>query len=337
MSETIFIQPTEMKTIFQSILEKNGLTKDKAAICAEVFTSNSVDGIYTHGVNRFKPFIESIHEGLVKPDAEPSLAHSAGNLQQWNANLGPGILNALKATDLAIELSQTGGIGCITLANTNHWMRGGYYGWHAAKRGFVLIAWTNTIANMPAWNAKDPRMGNNPLVMAVPFGNEAIVMDMAMSQFAYGAIQLSAMKNENLVVPGGYDSNGELTTDPSAIIASKRTIPAGYWKGAGLALLLDILAAILTGGRSTFEITANGHEHAISQVFIAMDISKLKNYPAIQNTIQQIIDDYKTSLPAEAGKKILYPGERVLNTRKTNLEKGIPVLKDIWEDILRIG
>ena len=104
-------------------------------------------------------------------------------------------------------------------------MRGGSYGWQAAKKGYVFIGWTNTIGNMPAWGATDNRLGNNPLVIAIPFRDEAIVLDMAMSQYSFGAMELAEMKKEDFPYYGGYDVNGELTKDPSAIPAVAKTSP----------------------------------------------------------------------------------------------------------------
>src|ERR1043165_3771146 len=145
MNETILIPANEMKETFLSILLQHGFEKERAEICAEVFTSNSIDGVYTHGVNRFYPFILSVKNGFTIPNNEPTLTHATAALEQWDGSLAPGIINAIKATDRAMQLAKTNGIGCAALAHTNHWMRGGYYGWQAAKAGYVLIAWTNTI------------------------------------------------------------------------------------------------------------------------------------------------------------------------------------------------
>jgi 3-dehydro-L-gulonate 2-dehydrogenase len=93
------------------------------------------------------------------------------------------------------------------------------------------------------------------------------------------------------------------------------------------------VGAILSGGNSTHEITRNGPETALSQVFIAIDCSKLANYQGISSTITRIINDYHESVPDKEGGRILYPGERVLNTRKENREKGIPVNRQVWERI----
>jgi 3-dehydro-L-gulonate 2-dehydrogenase len=169
-------------------------------------------------------------------------------------------------------------------------------------------------------------------VIAVPYNGEAIVMDMAMSQFSYGALELAKMKNEKLPVYGGFNKDGEITNDPSAILESKRVMPIGYWKGAGLSLLLDILSVVLSGGRSTKEITDDKIERGLSQVFIAIDLQQLKNYGGIETCINNIILDYKQSI-AEGNKGIVYPGERVLKDRERNLKDGIPVMKKVWDEI----
>jgi 3-dehydro-L-gulonate 2-dehydrogenase len=332
MTDTIQIPATKMKEVFLSILLKHQFEKERAETCAGVFTLNSIDGVYTHGVNRFYSFIRLIEKGFVFPNNEPERIHANNALEQWDGRLAPGVLNAIKSTERAVQLAKKNGIGCVALSNTNHWMRGGYYGWQAAKNNCVFIGWTNTIANMPAWGAVDARLGNNPLVIAIPFNEEAIVLDMAASQFSYGALQLAKMKNEELPVDGGFDKEGKLTKDPSAVLESKRVLPVGYWKGAGLSLLLDILSAVLASGLSTREISERKYEYALSQVFIAIDLEQLKNYKGIEACINNIISDYKQSVPAE-GKEILYPGERVLKSRERNLKNGIPVMREVWDKI----
>ncbi len=338
MENNNFIQISgqQMQQRFAAILLSLGFTNERADECAAIFTNNSIDGIYTHGVNRFPRFVQYVKDGYVLPNETPSLKNKFGGIEQWDGNLGPGPLNAQHATNTAMNLAQQHGIGCVALANTNHWMRGGTYGWQAAKAGFVFIGWTNTTAIMPAWGATDPKLGNNPLVFALPFKHEAIVLDMAMSQYSYGAMELAVLKNEQLPVAGGYDDEGALTNDPAAILSSKRPLPIGYWKGAGLALLLDILATVLSGGLSVHEITAKAAECSLSQVFIAIDISKLGNHSLITKTLETILEDYQRSVVQTTSKKITYPGQRVLQTRQNNLANGIPVIKKVWEQILAL-
>jgi 3-dehydro-L-gulonate 2-dehydrogenase len=332
----VTIPAKEMQDHFTRILLKEGFTNEKALQCAAVFTNNSIDGVYTHGINRFPRFIEYIRKGFINIDAEPTLKNKLTSIEQWNGNLGPGILNAIHATNRAMELANENGMGAVALSNTNHWMRGGTYGWQAAKAGYVFIGWTNTIANMPAWGAKDARLGNNPLVIALPWKEEAIVLDMAMSQYSFGAMELSVIQNKRLSVQGGFDKEGKLTDDPVAILESRRPLPVGYWKGAGLALLLDLLATVLSGGLSTHEISKQEIEYGLSQVFIAFDISKITSSSAIGTMIENIISDYHHSSVTGETKKIVYPGEKALETRKRNSENGIPVMQKLWDEILRL-
>jgi 3-dehydro-L-gulonate 2-dehydrogenase len=113
-------------------------------------------------------------------------------------------------------------------------------------------------------------------------------------------------------------------------------VPIGYWKGAGLSLLLDILAAVLSGGLSTNEISKQEAEYGLSQVFISINLKKLSHHSSVPAIIENIIADYKQSVPQDGNSSITYPGERVLRTRKQNLEKGIPVMPEVWNQILKL-
>ena len=327
----------EMKSVFHDILLVNGFNNEEANACAEVFAINSLEGVYSHGVNRFEKFIDDVKNNYIKPGQTPVLKHASGSLEQWDGQLGPGPLNAIFATNRSVTLSQQNTIGAVALSHTNHWMRGGYYAWHAAKQNCILLAWTNTIANTPAWGATDARLGNNPFVMGIPYNGEAIVLDMAMSQYAHGKLEVYANKNQPLEVPGGYDTKGNLSTDAKEILSSGRKLPAGFWKGAGMSLLLDILAMVLSGGLSVSEISKSKVEYAISQVFIAIDITKLQNYPAINNAIQSVIKDYLESVPENEHTRIMYPGQNVIRKRKENAENGIPVDDAIWNRIVQLN
>jgi 3-dehydro-L-gulonate 2-dehydrogenase len=323
----------QMKAEFFRILLRQGFATERAYKCAEIFTLNSLEGVYSHGVYRFTRFVKNIKEGLIIPEAVPTLTHRTGAIEQWNGNLGPGTLNAAFATDRVMEIASVNGLGLLALANTNHWMRGGSYGWQAARKGFVMICWTNTCPNMPAWGATDPRLGNNPMVIAVPYHDEAIVLDFAMSQFSYGKMETYRKDGRKLPYMGGFNKENKLTDDPGQILESWRPLPAGYWKGAGLSLLLDILATILSGGISTHQVATCSNESGISQVFIAIQLRNLHNFPAIGKSIDGIIEDLKNSVPENDATRIRFPGESVIEIRKENLANGIPVNRETWEKI----
>jgi 3-dehydro-L-gulonate 2-dehydrogenase len=330
------IASDNMKSELFRILLRLGFTTEKAYKCAEIFTLNSLEGVYSHGIYRFPRFVKNIKEGFIKPEAIPSLVHRSGSLEQWDGNLGAGPLNAIFATDRAIDVAHENGIGLIALANTNHWMRGGTYGWQAARKGYVLISWTNTCPNMPAWGAKDPRLGNNPFVLAVPYHNEAIVLDFAMSQFSYGRMETYKSEGNKLPFPGGFNTQGLLTDDPAEILESWRPLPLGYWKGSSLSLLLDILATVLSGGLSTNQVNTCVSESAVSQVFIAINLKSLHNFAAIGKSIDLIIEDLKNSSPVNEDSKIRYPGENIVMVRNENLKNGIPVKSEFWERVIKM-
>jgi 3-dehydro-L-gulonate 2-dehydrogenase len=319
----------QLQQEFERVLLTLGFPAAKAAQCATLFADNSRDGVYTHGLNRFPTFVGHIKSGLVHPAAEPTLVETNGLVERWDGNLGPGPTNATTCMARAIELAQQHGIGCVALRNTNHWMRGGSYGWQAAEAGCIGLCFTNTTAIVTPWGGTDPRLGNNPLVLAVPRPAGHLVLDMAISQFSFGKMSTYAAQNEPLPHPGGYDQAGHLTTDPAAVLDTKRGLPIGFWKGSGLALMLDIVLTALSGGRSTADITAAGQESGVSQCFICI------RQPAMhESVIEEILRFTKSSPLGPDSTGIFYPGEQSLATRHANLADGIPVDEAIWQQVL---
>jgi 3-dehydro-L-gulonate 2-dehydrogenase len=223
----------------------------------------------------------------------------------------------------AIALARVHGVGVVALANTTHWMRGGSYGWQAADAGVIGICWTNTMPNLPQWGSTEARLGNNPLVFAVPRPGGHVVLDMAMSQFSYGALAAYRERGELLPVDGGFDVGGEMTRDPAAIEASQRPLPIGYWKGSGLSLVLDMIAAILAGGLATHQIPKDPErETGISQFFLAIDPAGLGGDAAA------ISDGIVASTDSR------YPGRRTLELRAENLALGVPVDESVWREVV---
>lgn len=336
------VQPPEIRIPYNDlvveladILTKLGFSPDRSQRAALLFADASRDGVYSHGVNRFPRFVRSVRNGVVNPQARPLRISQFGAIERWDGQQGAGMLNAQECMARAIAISKSNGIGCVALANTNHWMRGGNYGWQAADAGVIAICWTNTMPNLPAWGASDPRLGNNPLIIAVPRREGHVVLDMAMSQFSYGAIESFRMKGQSLPVPGGFTVDGELTSDPAAIEQSYRPLPIGYWKGSGLALLLDLLASVLSDGKATHDIPPDPErETNLSQVFIAIDPGTIGPPERVDEIADAIIENLHRS--KSSGEPVRYPGEQVLKTRSDNLSQGIPVNAAIWNDIRKL-
>ena len=328
------IKYEELENKFKEILESRGFSEDNAKAAAGVFAKNSLDGIYSHGVNRFPRVISYLDKGEKDPSAIATVELKMGAFERWNGHRGFGPLNATLAMDRACELAKENGIGIVALGNNNHWMRGGSYGWQAADKGCIGICWSNTMPNMPAWGGKDRKIGNNPFIMAVPRSNGAhVVVDCAVSQFSYGKIEEARLKGQQLPVPGGYDTEGNLTTDPAEIEKTWRVLPMGYWKGSGISILLDVVATVLTNANSVADIGTFGDEVGLTQIMIAIDPSKANTVEVTDSIVERIIDDIKSSEPVKEGGEVFYPGEMELRTRRDNYENGIPVIDEVWEKI----
>jgi 3-dehydro-L-gulonate 2-dehydrogenase len=326
---TLRVPYHELHHTLREVLLKVAFAPARAELCARLFADASRDGVASHGLNRFPRFIEMIRIGVIDVHAEPVRIAAAGALERWDGRRGPGNLNAHQCMTMAIDLSRAHGVGCVALANTNHWMRGGAYGWQAADAGVIGLCWTNTLANLPPWGAAEPRIGNNPIVIAVPRPSGPVVLDMAMSQFSFGALESYRRRGEPLPVVGGYDTAGALTRDAAAIEASGRPLPIGFWKGSGLAVLLDLVAAVLAGGRATHQIQRDPlHETDLSQVFLALDPQSLGGADAYA-VVDAAVDHLRA--PGPDGQRPRYPGERTLETRRRNLADGVPVDPEVWQ------
>jgi len=329
----------EMKATIKSAFLNAGMPEEKADICAQIHTESSRDGVYSHGLNRVERFVDYIRKGWINVHAEPSLDACLGNMEIYNGNLGPGILNARFAMNRATEIAAQNGFGLVSLNNTTHWMRGGAYGWQVAEKGFVAICWTNTESCMPAWGGKSEAIGNNPFIMAVPRKEGHVVLDMAMSQYSYGKLQTTRLKKQKLPYPGGFDLEGNLTDNPGEIEQTRRILPMGYWKGSGFAVMLDLISALLSGGLTTSGIdkTGLGSCGSCCQVFIAIDPLKFNSAEFVERAIEETIQQIKLSQKAEEVNEIYYPGEQSLKTRHENMELGIPVDDGIWERVKELS
>ncbi len=325
-SNSVRVSFEELKRELERVLLQLSFPASKAQLCASIFAGNSRDGVYSHGLSRFPVFVNLVKEGLIDPLAEPARTFSQSAFEQWDGRRGAGMYNATVCMDRAVALSREHGIGCVALGNSNHWMRGGTYGIQAAEAGCISICFTNASAGLPPWGGTVARLGNNPLVIAAPWQPSPLLLDMAMSQYSYGKLQEYQFRNEKLPLPGGYDENGQLTNNPESIIKTKRALPIGYWKGSGLALMLDIVLTGLTGGTSTAAMARIGREVGLSQCFISIYRPDLH-----QVLIREILEFTK-----DGNEGVSYPGENTWKRRLENEQKGIPVNEPIWNAVLKM-
>ena len=346
----------ELRQRIEQVLLVLGLAPERAARSAQLIAETDRDGVRTHGIARLPRFAEMVRLRRIDLAAEPERVVAFGALERWTGHSGPGNLAAQAMTSRAVALAREHGIGAVALGDTTHWQRGGSYGWQAADAGCALLAWTNTMPNLPPWGASSPALGNNPLVVAIPrpaLPNAAsssqttgvtsgqagvpVVLDIAMSQFSYGALASYRQRGESLPVPGGFDEAGELSQDAGAIERTQRALPVGFWKGSGLAFVLDLLAAMLAGGRATHEIPPDPlAEVGLSQVFFAISPEAVSSQAEMERLIAGCIESLHAATPAVAGTKPRFPGEGTVRLREESLRLGVAVEDPVWTAFLAL-
>lgn len=336
---SIRIPLAKVKATVKQCLLNLGLSEEQAEICATVHTESSADGVESHGLNRIPRFVEYVQRGWIDINGTPELVGTKGAVENYDGHLGIGITNAIFCADRAVELAKIHGIGCVSLRNTTHWMRGGTYAWRMANAGYAGISWINTESCMPLWGSDIPSVGNNPFCIALPRENGPVVVDMAMSQYAYGKVGAYRLAGKDLPYPGGFDTEGNLTCDPREIEASKRILPTGYWKGSGMALALDMAAAMLANGYCGTDMDSEGKGSCTSccQVFIAFDPYLFGDKKQIQEMFDKRIDAVHATHPVKQSDTVRFPGESTVKRREDSMIYGVSVDERIWAQIEAIA
>lgn len=326
------------RTICRALINA-GLSEERALACAKVHADSSCDGVASHGLNRVPRFVDYVQRGWIDITAEPEPVQALGAIEVYDGGRGIGVCNALFALNRAKELASEQGMALVALRNTTHWMRGGSYGWIAAEAGYAAICWTNTESVMPAWGARTSCIGNNPLVIAVPGGDQPLVLDMAMSQYSYGKLQSTRLQGEMLPYPGGFDESGQLTCDPAGIEQTRRLLPAGMWKGSGLAVMLDAMAALLSQGLCGAQIdeVGEGSCTGASQVFLLFDPRRLSSQAWVDELANTLRTHLTEAVPVDGSRPVSYPGQSTRERRCENREQGVPVDPGIWAEVCKLA
>ena len=323
----------ELKAEFLRVLRASGVKENLAEECATLFADTTQTGVYSHGVNRFPRFIQQVRAGHIILDAEPTKVLSLGAIEQWDAHRAIGNVTAKHMMDRAMKLADEHGIGLVALRNANHWMRGGGYGYQAAEKGYVGICWSNSIAVMPPWGSKECRIGTNPFIVAVPT-DPVTMIDMSMSMFSYGMLEVNRLAGRQLPVDGGFDDEGKLTREPGVIEKNRRILPMGYWKGSGMSIVLDMIATLLSNGESVASVTEDmDDEYGVSQVFIAIEVDRLIPEGTREEKMKRICDYVLTAERSDPNVAIRLPGHEFPAYKNENEANGIPVDDTVWARI----
>lgn len=180
---------------------------------------------------------------------------------------------------------------------------------------------------------KECRIGTNPLIVAIP-STPITMVDMSMSMFSYGMLEVNRLAGRQLPVDGGFDDEGNLTKEPGVIEKNRRILPMGYWKGSGMSIVLDMIATLLSDGASVAEVTQdNSDEYGISQIFIAIEVDKLIDGPTRDAKLQRIMDYVTSAERADENQAIRLPGHEFTTLLAENRRNGITVDDSVWAKI----
>ena len=312
------------------------MDEEHAAHFAAIFAGNSLDGVHSHGMNRYPRYLSDMESGLCDAAVtEAERISGLGGLEVWDAHFGVGPLIAEQVTKRAIELAKTHGIACVALRNNSHWLRAGRYGLMMADAGMMGICMTNTCMNLVAYGAKEPSTGNNPITFAIPRKAGSLVMDMAVSQYAFGKLEIMAQEGAMLDTACGYDLEGNLTNDPRKIGESKLMVPMALWKGSALSIMIDLMVSMLSLGRTSLEIgKPSDGEKGASQMFVCMNPAAVVDMDKAEAQMEKTIAFLNGLEPKEGMRGVHAPGQNLEKTRARNRENGIPVTEETWQKIL---
>ena len=334
MIKTVQISEKEAWDLAFNALVNNKTTEDNAKEVADALISAEFDGQSGHGLSRIPSYVEQLTSGKVNGNQAPSILSSKGSVIRIDANNG----FAYPAISLAIrEITSTCkkfGIAAASISRSHHFGQAGRHVEILAENGLIGLMFGNTPQAIPPWGGTKALFGTNPIAFSTPRDNEPpIVIDMSLSKVARGKVMVANQQNEKIPEGWAIDSDGKPTTDPKKALAGAM-LPIGDAKGSALALMVEILAAGLTGSNFGFEassfLNADGDAPGVGQLIIAIDPSFFSGDIFSERTetiVESILEQPSTRLP----------GNKRLEKRKLrDSSHSITISKELFEKISQL-
>jgi LDH2 family malate/lactate/ureidoglycolate dehydrogenase len=339
MAIEIRVPHEQLVPVIGKALAREGVPAELAETEAEIIVEADLFGVPSHGVRMLPGLVKAIREGRVTANPNIHVVGKHGATCVLDGENGPGRFISVQAMKNAVHRARQFGIGACLATRVSHWGRAHAYVSRAAKAGTIGICTTNAIPNMVAWGSSKPLLGNNPLAIGVPRGSgeEPLVLDMAMSQAALGKLGTFAREGRKAPDGWGLDTAGNASDDPAAILASGRVLPFGEHKGAGLAVMMELLTGALSGGLFSFEVfkaDTSGIDPGASKLFIALDVRAFVDSERFHQRVKDFVEYVRH---AEPGLQVALPGERGWQTRERNLAEGIPIHPEIVSELRSVG
>src|SRR5947209_574120 len=330
-----------------------GVPKNDAMQAADVLACADLRGIDSHGVARLHTYFDMLSEGRINPKPEIKVVRSTLSTATVDGDNGLGLVVGPQANRIAMDMAEKAGSGWVSVRNTNHFGIAGYYVLKALERDLIGWAMTNsTMLVAPLWGA-ERMLGTNPIAIAFPGKEEPpIVVDMATSAAAYGKIEIA--RRRGAAIPEGWaiDSEGRSTTNPDDMVDGGALLPLGSdrdrggHKGYGLAVMVDVLSAVLSGSNwGTFapplalqqEIPTRSVGRGIGHFFGALRIDAFIETAEFKRQIDELVRTLRGTRPAPGTRGPLIPGDPEREAEAIRRREGIPLVPAVVEELRDIS
>lgn len=320
-----------------AIFTAAGMDEAHADTVAEVLVWANLRGNDGHGVQRIPRYMELIDEGSLNPRPTIAVRRETAAALFIDADKGPGPVAMRFAADGAVGKARAAGVGFALVRRTTHTAAIGYYSRRIAAQGAAAIVASASIPNMPYHGTRGPVVATSPLSLAVPGNDAPIVLDMATSVASLG--RLAAFRRAGRPLPPGWalDTQGNPTTDSAR---AELPLPLGGPKGAGLALMFELMASVLGGNPILAAAVSEGGVAALHRqnaFAIAIDIATFADPDAFRDNVARLVAVLKAQ-PRQSGfDEILMPGERGDRAYAERLAQGIPLPDATWRELGRVA
>jgi LDH2 family malate/lactate/ureidoglycolate dehydrogenase len=285
--------------------------------------------VSSHGVVRVLTYVKGIRDGSINPRPNVRIVYDGGARALVDGDNGMGQVGSQRAMDEAIARAEAHGIGAVGLRASRHCGAMAYWANQALAADCIGVATTNAGLNMAPTGGRDRIVGNNPVAIAVPTNRPwPMVLDMATSVVAGGKLDVAAIRGEKIPLGWATDGEGNPTDDP--LVARRGLLlPVGGPKGYGLALMLDVLAGVLTGARFGGGLGPRGS----GQFFLALAVEGFMPIAEFKARMDEVIDQLHHSAPAPGSERIYVPGEIEYEKSRAREAEGIPLEGAILEQL----
>ena len=323
----------EIKKLSNEIFMKAGLEASDAEIITDVLLETEMRGVFTHGFLRLEWYIDCILAGGIHTDGDIATVYDSPSWASVDGKDNLGIVVSYKAMKMAMQKAKETGVGIVNVRGSHHFGAAGYYTSMCADNGMVGMSMSNGDVLIAATGSRVRTIGNNPFSYAFPAKKyNKIVYDIAMSHTSDRKVVQFAKEGKSL--PEGWiiDKDGRPTTDPCDYEKGGTLMPFGGYKGYGLAMMVETLAATLSGAAMTKNVHAwnkNPEEGGnVGHFFMALDISRLGDPDAYRARVDAMIDEIEDSEKAVGVDKIYYPGEIEMEKLQKCLAEGALEIAD---------